>query len=344
MPVETCQVDGSPGYRWGDHGKCYRYEVNNEWSRKRARAKAERQGRAIKARQGMFGSWKGGTLAGLEVAVPESSVGDVKMRGGDVDVRQAVVGVFSRALHGALMIWNLGPARIAEFLEFAKAAMVERSAPVLAKYPTDAMVRTAIEASGSALATEIGGWTDDANTPKMPDGTLVIDSGAGTKVRLQQYILSWVDAAVTRVEEEAAARAAGPGFSLPVAPSLTSVQQAAKSAWNPETWADRWTWFEDGMNRARQELMETLPQRVRDIVDMDVVFSQVAAEIDMTTVHPATCNCELVNGAIVAIIKLYGQPGQKVLDPGDELDLWSQMLSCIVPEDFGKPWWEWGQG
>ena len=47
MPVKDCRDGGKPGYRWGDSGKCYTYTQGNEQSRKRARDKAIKQGRAI---------------------------------------------------------------------------------------------------------------------------------------------------------------------------------------------------------------------------------------------------------------------------------------------------------
>lgn len=49
MPVEQCQANGKPGYRWGKEGACYTYTEGSERSRERARGKAERQGRAIEA-------------------------------------------------------------------------------------------------------------------------------------------------------------------------------------------------------------------------------------------------------------------------------------------------------
>lgn len=44
MPVKKCQSGGKSGYKYGDSGKCY--------AGKGGKAKAERQGRAIKANQG----------------------------------------------------------------------------------------------------------------------------------------------------------------------------------------------------------------------------------------------------------------------------------------------------
>ena len=41
MPVKRCTSRGKPGYKWGDKGKCY--------TGPGARAKAAKQGRAIKA-------------------------------------------------------------------------------------------------------------------------------------------------------------------------------------------------------------------------------------------------------------------------------------------------------
>lgn len=46
MPIKECQIDGKPGYKWGDQGKCYTYE-DSESSKKSARSKAHRQGIVI---------------------------------------------------------------------------------------------------------------------------------------------------------------------------------------------------------------------------------------------------------------------------------------------------------
>ncbi len=47
MPVIECINNDKPGYKWGESGKCYTYDPNNEQSKNMAKAKAERQGRAI---------------------------------------------------------------------------------------------------------------------------------------------------------------------------------------------------------------------------------------------------------------------------------------------------------
>lgn len=49
MPVGKCESDGSPGYRWGESGTCYTYTSGDEDSKKRAKEKAEAQGRAAYA-------------------------------------------------------------------------------------------------------------------------------------------------------------------------------------------------------------------------------------------------------------------------------------------------------
>jgi len=49
MPVQTCQDDNKPGFKWGEQGKCFTYSPNSESSRERARSRAEAQGRAIEA-------------------------------------------------------------------------------------------------------------------------------------------------------------------------------------------------------------------------------------------------------------------------------------------------------
>lgn len=46
MPVQECTKNGKPGYKWGKSGKCY--------TGGGAKAKAEKQGRAIKASQSIL--------------------------------------------------------------------------------------------------------------------------------------------------------------------------------------------------------------------------------------------------------------------------------------------------
>ncbi len=47
MPLNECQDNGKPGYKWGDEGKCYTYDPNNTKSRNEAKRKAITQGIAI---------------------------------------------------------------------------------------------------------------------------------------------------------------------------------------------------------------------------------------------------------------------------------------------------------
>jgi len=47
MPIQTCQFENKPGFKWGDSGKCYTYTPNNEGSLRNARKKAIAQGIAI---------------------------------------------------------------------------------------------------------------------------------------------------------------------------------------------------------------------------------------------------------------------------------------------------------
>lgn len=51
MPVQRCQKDGKPGWKWGKEGKCYTFTPGDEESRERAKRKAKEQGQAIKANQ-----------------------------------------------------------------------------------------------------------------------------------------------------------------------------------------------------------------------------------------------------------------------------------------------------
>lgn len=49
MPVTSCQEDGKPGFRWGEEGKCYTYNPNDQSSEDAAYEKARRQGAAIES-------------------------------------------------------------------------------------------------------------------------------------------------------------------------------------------------------------------------------------------------------------------------------------------------------
>ena len=47
MPLQTCELNGDPGYRYGSNGKCYTYKVGDEEGRKQAKRKSIIQGTAI---------------------------------------------------------------------------------------------------------------------------------------------------------------------------------------------------------------------------------------------------------------------------------------------------------
>lgn len=49
MPVQRCQKNGKPGFKYGAGGACYTYTPGNTQSEVAARNKAEKQGRAIEA-------------------------------------------------------------------------------------------------------------------------------------------------------------------------------------------------------------------------------------------------------------------------------------------------------
>lgn len=49
MPVHRSKEGSGPYYQWGDSGKKYHYEAGNKASRDKAKEKAEKQGRAIRA-------------------------------------------------------------------------------------------------------------------------------------------------------------------------------------------------------------------------------------------------------------------------------------------------------
>lgn len=49
MPINRCQIDGKPGFKFGKSGKCFPYTPGDTKSRERARNKAQAQERAIRA-------------------------------------------------------------------------------------------------------------------------------------------------------------------------------------------------------------------------------------------------------------------------------------------------------
>lgn len=49
VPVHRSKDSQGPYYQWGESGKKYHYEAGDKSSRERAKAKAERQGRAARA-------------------------------------------------------------------------------------------------------------------------------------------------------------------------------------------------------------------------------------------------------------------------------------------------------
>jgi len=51
MPVQACQQNGKPGFKWGGGGKCFTYNPRDDESEERARQRATEQGRAIEASQ-----------------------------------------------------------------------------------------------------------------------------------------------------------------------------------------------------------------------------------------------------------------------------------------------------
>ena len=52
MPIKPCSLNGKPGFKYGDSGKCYTYAPGNKASVERARERAKTQMRAIKAQGG----------------------------------------------------------------------------------------------------------------------------------------------------------------------------------------------------------------------------------------------------------------------------------------------------
>jgi len=46
MPIQDCNLNDLPGYKWGQEGKCYTYTPDNEGERRNAKKNAIIQGYA----------------------------------------------------------------------------------------------------------------------------------------------------------------------------------------------------------------------------------------------------------------------------------------------------------
>jgi hypothetical protein len=69
MPVQACQADGRPGWRWGEQGKCYPYPPGDEAASNQAKKKAYLQGYAA----------EGGSMSSVTKQSPDA--GDVHVPG-----------------------------------------------------------------------------------------------------------------------------------------------------------------------------------------------------------------------------------------------------------------------
>jgi len=59
MPIQSCQANSRPGFKFGPSGKCFTYRSGDSSGRAQARARAAAQGRAIEAEGGkQKGFWK----------------------------------------------------------------------------------------------------------------------------------------------------------------------------------------------------------------------------------------------------------------------------------------------
>lgn len=48
MSIKRCKVAGKPGFKWGDFGRCFTYQVGNIGGMERAKRQAIAQGRILK--------------------------------------------------------------------------------------------------------------------------------------------------------------------------------------------------------------------------------------------------------------------------------------------------------
>lgn len=73
MPLNRCELDGKPGWKWGDSGRCYVYTAGNESSEMDARKKAMAQAAAM----GEFPGTGQRSAGQVQVETRTSQVADV---------------------------------------------------------------------------------------------------------------------------------------------------------------------------------------------------------------------------------------------------------------------------
>lgn len=99
MPVRECQENDKPGYKWGEQGKCYTYNPNNEGQRRKAKQYATIQGYAVGDFAGLRISFDYddtlSTRRGKEIAQKEIDKGNVLYV---ISARNDKTGMLSTAL------------------------------------------------------------------------------------------------------------------------------------------------------------------------------------------------------------------------------------------------------
>ncbi len=91
MPLQRCETDGRPGWKWGDAGTCYPYTAGDEESEAEARRKAMAQAAAM----GEFPGTGEGRSA--EVARPTEILqrSDAAVLTDDVDFKQRIIDIIA---------------------------------------------------------------------------------------------------------------------------------------------------------------------------------------------------------------------------------------------------------
>ena len=96
MPVNKCQVNGTPGYRWGQTGKCYTYDPNDKEGAMSAFNSAARQGAVVMSKG--YSLAEDVTLPKYIIRALEKGIGLHKLGLSGNGLRPATVSAASRAV------------------------------------------------------------------------------------------------------------------------------------------------------------------------------------------------------------------------------------------------------
>jgi len=167
-----------------------------------------------------------------------------------------------RKLFGAAPLlyadWFIGPARAEDLTQYAVDTLVALGQPIYQNFfkgtANESWYFDQTNALESKLRTSIATWVNETLGPKTDAGDPLSTTGKGAKARYQQYIVSWIEAALSQIKNSA------PSVIDDSVGSFAKVSAPPPSGPAPG-WAQDWQWYEDAINDAVRQAQAALPNR-----------------------------------------------------------------------------------